>query len=194
MAEIVTVRLPRRVDDIGVTDPDGGIGPGRSIDEIQAEFEARYERKFARAEKHLARQETALQQTARAMSAIPGQLEQWQQQLLTDMEQQAVALAMEIAEKVVHQELDAGRVNIDAIVREAMAQLPRADSAVVHLNPADLERSGLANNSGDSDSVQFQADATVPPGGCVVRSAEGRVESTPDESLQQIRRTFTEGQ
>lgn len=111
----------------------------------------------------------AAQRLDAAVQALDSSLGAMQQHMAQDVLQ----LACDIARQVVRQEL---RVNIAAlqpVIAEALGMLV-ADGrpATVRLHAADLEQVGAAlREELSSPSLQWLADANVPPGGCRVEAA-----------------------
>jgi flagellar assembly protein FliH len=102
-----------------------------------------------------------------------------------ELRQGALDLALAVARKIVHAELEASaeataRV-IDAAVRHAQ------DAAVVRVrvNPADKERIEAAHPAGARP--ELAADPAVAPGGCVVETDCGDIDATVETQWQIIR-------
>ena len=103
-------------------------------------------------------------------------------------EQQIVQLAIDVARKVLMQEIQAGRYEIDPIVQAALAQVTSWQEVVVHLNPEDFARCRQAQESSrdDSSGVRFAADPAVKRSECVLETAQGVVRSATEEHLREI--------
>lgn len=158
----------------------GMVGPSRSGGSEQAllarEAEAEKARSVAAA--------TALLDAAARLDA-------WRRELPARIEAQLVDLAVGIARKVLCQELQAGRYEVEPIVREALAGLDLRAGAVVHLNPDDLRRGGLAASEASSDqAVRYVADPQVGAGECFVETPEGTVEATVEHQLARVSEEF----
>lgn len=140
--------------------------------------------------------ELAEVRTARtALAGAQAKFRDLQDQFCREAEQQLLGLSMEIARKVLMQEIKAGRHEVDPIVREALNRLPVRVDAVVHLHPDDLARCELAcqgEEASGADSVTFVADAEVRRGECLVRTAHGTVESSIEGHIEEIAQALTE--
>jgi flagellar assembly protein FliH len=181
--EAVTIQLNvpiRRVAVLGAErkEHDSSVGanqqvdPTRRVKELEQEFTSR---------------KADLEQTAQALRAAGDELTKLREQMIEDMRSEAVGLAMDIARKVLHQEIQSQGYQVDPIFAEALSHLPRRGEITVRLHPADFEKSNLARGGSAADEmIRFTADPSVPPAGCVVNSAEGCVESGPEASLEQI--------
>lgn len=103
-------------------------------------------------------------------------------------EQQIVQLAIDVARKVLMQEIQAGRYEIDPIVHAALDQVTSWQEVVVHLNPEDFARCRQAQESSrdDSSGVRFVADPAVKRSECVLETAQGVVRSAVEEHLREI--------
>jgi len=196
VTETLTIQLDAPIRQVAVLgaewnehDPAGGAE--RQASQKAAEIE----RRARELEKQFASRKAELEQTAQALRAAGVELAKLREQLIEDMRSEAVHLAMDIARKVLHQEIQSQGYEMDPIVAEALSHLPRRGEITVRLNPADFERSALAKGGSSSDeTIRFAADPNVAPAGCVVSSVEGRVESSPEASLEQIHTTLTENE
>ena len=133
--------------------------------------------------------------TRGALAKAQAKFHDLQAQFCRDAEQQLVGLAMEIARKVLMQEIQAGRHEVDPIVQEALSRLPGRMDAVVHLHPDDLARCELAcqdEGASGADSVAFVADADVRRGECLVQTSHGTVESSIEGHIEEITKALTE--
>jgi flagellar assembly protein FliH len=124
-----------------------------------------------------------------ALRAACAEVRQVRQRLVTEAEGQLVNLAIDIARKVLLQEIQAGRYEIDPIVSEALSRLPGGAEVVVRLNPADLSRCRLAEGAdapGAPEGVHFIADPAVAPAECLVQTPDGAVQSAIEEHLDEV--------
>lgn len=102
----------------------------------------------------------------RTLNASLGDLQQ-------NMAQGVLELACEIARQVVRQELRSNPHALKPVVQEALGMLVTdGRPATVRLNPEDHALVGAAlQQEVAAASLQWVADATVPPGGCLVEQA-----------------------
>lgn len=125
----------------------------------------------------------------KALQQAAGKIQELQGQFLAEAQQQLVDLSIEIAKKVLMQEIQADRHQIDPIVTEAISRVPDRTDIVVHLHPDDLARCGQADKSdeaSDKNAVSFVADPKVHRGGCLLQTSRGDVESSIDGQLEEI--------
>jgi flagellar assembly protein FliH len=192
MPEPLCVNLPappaavRVVPGPGAPSADGASGPDGAAPEAAAARAAadrlEADRRALEAERAaLARARGALETAAKGLADL-------QAGILAEAEDHLVDLAVEIAGKVIAQEIEAGRCDIEPIVREALDRAPRHRECAVHLHPDDLAaleeagrgKSGLAH-------LRLEPDPSVGRGECIVETAEGTVEARLDDRLRQVR-------
>jgi len=123
-----------------------------------------------------------------ALERAAAQVADLQQQIIAEAEAHLLDLAVEIARKVLMQEIQAGRHQIEPIVREALRRAPANREIAVRLNPDDLARLEAASDRDEMPAnVRLVADPSVGPAECVVETAEGTVEARIDHELDQVR-------
>ena len=182
MADRLDIQFPRPLSAIAT------VGPEQT-DERQEQAQRRQMQQQIDGE--LAEFRTAREALARAHTKI----QDLQNQFCRDAEKQLLGLSMEIARKVLMQEIKAGRHEVDPIVREALNRLPARVDAVVHLHPDDLARCELASQGEDAsgaNDVKFVADAGIRRGECLVRTSHGTVESSIEGHIDEIAQALAE--
>lgn len=181
MSQVVEIKLPAPPADVGIAGAGGDEPPSQAANErVLEQLREQMNRELQKERAAVASSQKALREAARQLNEI-------QQQVVADAEQQLVELAVEIAGKILAQEIKSQGYEIDPIVKEALSQAPTRKSVVVRLNPEDLSRCELAGGQDDSDAdIRFVADAGVPPAGCVVETEEGVVESDPQQRLKDV--------
>lgn len=99
-------------------------------------------------------------------------------------------LALAIAREIVRTEVDAGRYDIERIVRESLAASGAGRAAcVVHLNPADVERlAGVAFRA----ATRLESDPEVPTGDVHVSTSRGTLVRDVDAALANLAERFQE--
>ena len=172
-ASIALARRPRSVRVLAV-----GAAPGEQTAADVAEMARSLEVERGKLRSALA-----------ALSAAATQVAQLRRQVLQQSEQEIVALSLAVAQKVLMQEIEAGRYSIDAIVRQAVASLPAGQDVVLRLNPADLERCQLAGQRTAAEAggiLRFIADPSISPAQCVAETSDAAVESTIIAHLHKV--------
>jgi flagellar assembly protein FliH len=133
------------------------------------------------------------QQVASAVAAIGQAMDQFErigQQIREEAEQELLAAALEIARKIVAQNIEAGQVQIDPILNKALSKLPARQKVRIHLNPGDLKQCQLAQSNAQADANQryeFISDPQIQPGECLLESDDASIEHTVEDSADTIR-------
>jgi len=140
-----------------------------------------------------ARQQFASQQAdlVSALTKAVGDLAQAKDKLLAQAHADLVGLAIAIAEKVIKRTVELGPDVSQANVLEAIELVGAATDVTIAVNPGELKTLELladriAEQLGSHKHVRFAGDDSVGPGGCVIRTDLGRVDSRLETQLQRI--------
>lgn len=110
--------------------------------------------------------------------------------LMRRSERDLVRLAVSMAERVLRREIDMDRELLVVMARVAIDRLGEHAAATIHLNPVDLD-AVLARRSPElGKSVELIADASIPRGGCVVKSAFGTIDTGIDSQIRELSRAL----
>ncbi|MBI9085891.1 MAG: hypothetical protein JEZ11_19990 [Desulfobacterales bacterium] len=123
------------------------------------------------------------------------ELEKLKKRLVSDAEAEAVALALAISRKIVRQEIATDPQVVLNTVRAALEKVVERDRIRIRLNPQDLEaaRDAFGQFSQLTDgmeSVSFDADASISPGGCLVETQFGDIDGRIDHQMEWLEETF----
>ena len=120
------------------------------------------------------------QQAAAQLAGVVSTFEESLGGLQQKMADSLMQLACDIARQVVRQELQANPRALLPVVREALAIFVQdSRPATVRLNPVDWQAlEGALRDEFGSTRVQWQADASLAPGGCSVECAGAVVDGT----------------
>lgn len=178
MGQKLTVKLPRPLRAVRVLPP-GHSAPAAAPDEGQTQALARQALEAERQE---------LAQARQALVQGLAQLGPLREDLRRQAEGQLVELALEIAQKVMMQQIESGSYQIEPIVAEALRQAPTRAGVVVRLNPGDCQRcrQGLGEQAEQETEVRFVADPAVSPAQCVLEMADGTIDSSPQQRLEEV--------
>ncbi len=178
MAQNLTVRLPGKFLAVKVLETSASDVAEAVVQDSQKVLEA----EIAKARQARMALENALDQV--------GQL---QAQLLKDAEQQLLQLSVDIAQKILAQEIQTQPYQIEPIVKKALQHAPPRTDVVVHLHPDDYaqcEMARQAEKNSQSGGITFLADPNVNRAECVLETSQGTVESRIDAHLETIVEAF----
>ncbi|MBL9137202.1 MAG: hypothetical protein JNK85_15120 [Verrucomicrobiales bacterium] len=189
-----TIVLTRPVRDV-VLRRSFGPDDGPSAQDWDTELKAAYERGRADGETQLGQQ--LVQQRAEVKQLLEGvvvSLRKAVPQVARETEQHLVALALEIAQKLVG-EIPVSVDLVEGVVRDALSQVEGATEFHVRLHPADLEllrkmESALLSTGGDAGSVHFHASTEVTRGGCLVQTRFGVIDARRETKVDLLKRTL----
>ena len=121
-------------------------------------------------------------------------LRQAMPQVVRECEDNLIALAIEVARKLVA-DLPTAAEMVEASVREALAQVEDAAEMQVQLHPEDLavlRRAGspLLNENAGPEKISFAGSAEVSRGGCLVRTRFGVVDNRRETKLELLKQTL----
>lgn len=176
MAEPISITLAGPVKAVRLLDGPPAAEPAPDPDAIRRELEARIEK-----------ERQALLAARQALDAAARRLDVVHAEAVAEAERHLADLALEIARRVLMQEIDAERYRIDPILKEALSRVrsgPR--NVVVHLNPADHKRCELKDDPDHSHVVRFVPDPAVSRAECLIDVEEGVIESSIEQNLTDI--------
>ena len=119
------------------------------------------------------------------VEAIAAAIREQESRFLSSLEENLAALAVSVARHVIDAEVRADPTVVETLVRRALEAFPQDRPARVHLHPDDLARLRAALPTATAE-LQWVADATVQPGGCVVEGRERLVDGRVDTALERI--------
>jgi len=181
-----TIRLPGPLRAVAPL-----VAPGEQASAERVAMEAELEQRLAAAQQQLQAERKKLAGAMAAIQDAAGQLRQLHADILAEGERQLADLAVQIARKVLMQEIQAGRYEIDPIVAEALRHVPARHEAVVHLHPDDHAACQMVGQlAGEAEGIRFVADPNVPRAECAIETPEGVVEAAIESHLSQIARAL----
>ena len=110
---------------------------------------------------------------------------------VADAKVDLIRLAIAIAERVTHQEALQNRGVAEATVAETLKMVGHARTVVLLIHPDELEAMeaylpDLLAKIRTIESVELTPDASITPGGCVVRFGAGEVDARIETQLKRI--------
>lgn len=131
--------------------------------------------------------QTALPALAQLVQSLEAAKHEW----LRNWEDNAVRLSLAIAEKVIRRELQQHPQIAVGLVREALELAAGSQSIKVYLNPSDHAALGkqvaeIAQQLVRVSPADIVPDASVTPGGCLVKTEFGAVDQRIESQLARI--------
>ncbi len=163
-----------------------GVEQGREEGRLAGRDEA-----FRQAREEFERQRSDL---AAALKTAMAAFDEQKSRFLLSARADVVALALEIARRVVKR-IAATPAEAAAVAVEnaaaALELVSPASDPVLRVNPADLQAmeafaAELAASVRERRHVRVVADASVSPGGCLLETEEGRIDATLETQLDRI--------
>ena len=116
--------------------------------------------------------------------------------LYPQVEREVVRLALEVARKIVHREIQADPDIIQTLVRVALSHVAEKSAVTVRLNPVDynylLEQRAELSQAEGRDIVLL-ADKSVERGGCLIQTECGDIDARIEEKFREVEQAFFEG-
>ena len=158
----------------------------RSLIETEAAAYARGHRE-ADAESHQ-RISTTLQNTAQRLAQSVKQLADLRPRLCKEAEADLLRLALAIAQRILHRELNIDPTALEALVKLSLERLGRQEQIRVRVNPslADSVRAMLVKLS--SRPIDVAPDSALEAGGIVFETTRGQLDASIHSQLDEIER------
>ncbi|HWE09051.1 MAG TPA: FliH/SctL family protein [Solirubrobacteraceae bacterium] len=133
-----------------------------------------------------------VQPALQALSGAVAELEAVRAQLISELESDAVALALRVAEHVVAAAIAVEPERIVDIAGLALRRIAERRHVTLVVNPADLEllsesMSGLKSELGGIEHCNVQSDRRVARGGVVARTDAGEIDASIETQLTRVR-------
>ncbi|MCS7000128.1 MAG: FliH/SctL family protein [Bacteroidota bacterium] len=169
--------------------------PHFTIEQVQQEVQAAYERGFAEGQEVasavLETELRTLTERVRSLDAVILNLQQQYAEAIRQIEPTVLDLAITIARAILGYEAEQSIACVVAQARAALEQYHGNDAVTIRLHPEDLatlEKAGnpLAAHS-SSSSITLVADSSVEQGGCIVETALGTFDAQLRTQLKRAR-------
>lgn len=118
--------------------------------------------------------------------------------LYAQAERNVVKLALEVAKKVVHREVQADREIIQTLIKVALGRVTVKSAVTIRLHPKDHEivlaqRAALAVPGENDREITLVPDNSIERGGCLIETECGDVDARIEEQFHEVERTFFDG-
>ena len=118
-----------------------------------------------------------------------------QDKLLQDSEKNILELSVKIAEKIVQKEIKSQKKALVAIIKEAMHKITDKDKVIIKTSPEELQIaqnqfSTIQNLIPDIKVLEIEEDDRIQPGGCIIETKLGFVDSSISTKLDTIKKAL----
>jgi flagellar assembly protein FliH len=184
--------VPRRVDPAAARNEAAQLVASAQAEAEQIREQARME---GHAQGYEAGRADAAAQAAPAVQALAEALVQAQAErdrVVDEMEEAAVGLALQIADKALTGAITAQPERVVDVVRGALRCMVERDRVTILVNPDDLEIvresvDSLIRQLGGMSHVDVQEERRVNRGGAIVRSSTGEIDASIQTKLDRAR-------
>ncbi len=124
-----------------------------------------------------------------ALQQAAVQLNEAREQMVNEVEEQLLELAVDIAGKILMQEVEAGKYDMKAMITEALSHVPMKQNIVVRLHPEDHAQCSQVQegqDAGELGGIKLVPDPGVRKAQCIVETSEGTVESSVEAHLEDV--------
>lgn len=161
----------------------------------QAQIEAEAVRQEARAEGRQEGHKEAAQKINEALDALNEAVKE-RKKIIKDAEGEILRLSLKIAEKIIHSEVSLHPDVSLNIVTEAIGRISDREQIIIKVNREDAEyikryKDRLANMLDGVKSFSIIEDANIEPGGCVIETNLGFIDSRISTKLKSIEEALT---
>ena len=133
-------------------------------------------------------------QTVEALNSVLQEFAGFKDKLLWRAEQDTIALALDIAGKVIKRKIEKSPDDADVTadnVKAALELIARNTDVIVKINPGHLEHlekmaSKNKQDLGKFNSIRFEPDESITLGGCVVNTEHGRIDGRLETQIERI--------
>lgn len=165
----------------------------KSLDEIETQA---YIRGFNKGEKAGFESATEkIESLRRMLDEAVEALRRARNRIQRDTEKEILELVLAVAGRIVGHEVQNNRETIVTVVREALQKVENQDTAVIKMNPADIDfidrlRLPFSSFSRNPDSLRIEADDSVGIGGCLVETDGGDIDARIESRLRIVGEAF----
>ena len=186
-----TIKFSKPLRDIRTGPAPAVVTGGSRQDQWQASYD------LGRIEGEKALSEQLVRQRSEMHEVLRGVLDSLRQavpRVVRDTENMLVSLALEVAQKLVA-DMPVSVPMVEAVIRDALAQVEGTAQITIRLHPADLELLQKADSpllaSGDSSNeFRFLGSPEVTRGGCLVQTRFGTVDARRETKFDLIKRNM----
>lgn len=134
-----------------------------------------------------------LQPVMQSFRKTTAELAAYKSTLRAEAEQELVELALLIARRVIHREVQVDRSSVVGIVRACVERINGAEIQRLRVNPADAAIMGEYFRQPGGSDIEIVADLSVAPGGAILHTSQGQLDARLESQLREIEYGLTDG-
>jgi flagellar assembly protein FliH len=174
--------------------------PAESIDpaaESAALGKAAYENGLLQGEKNgMEIAERKMEAVMQRYSDAVCEVQKLRSSLYTQVEREVVKLAVAVAKKIVHREIQVDHDIVRTLVHVALSRVAEKSTVTICLNPVDYDylverRAELSQSEGQD--ISLLADKSIERGGCLIQTNCGDIDARVEEEFHEVEHSFFEG-
>lgn len=133
-----------------------------------------------------------LQEVMQSFRQTTGELAAYKPALRAEAEQELVELALTIARRVIHREVQVDRASVVGIVRACIERINGAEIHRLRVNPADAGLVGDYFRQSSGSDMEIVPDQSVAPGGAILHTSQGQLDARLESQLREIEYGLTD--
>jgi flagellar assembly protein FliH len=115
--------------------------------------------------------------------------------LYSRVEREVVKLALEVAKKIVHREVQADPEIVQTLVKVTLSHAASKSAVKVRLHPSDYSnimkhRLALSSANPEGREIELVSDKSIEQGGCLVQTECGDIDARIAEKFREVERSF----
>jgi flagellar assembly protein FliH len=182
-----SVSLPAKLADVQREQPPKAETPSAELEKLAVAEKVRQDKK----------EREAIEQVLLNLTEAATSLRAREHEHLEEMQRLAVELAVAIASRLLHEQIQSGDYPIETLVHKVVERLDTSQPVTVFLHPADLallqQRLGEGRTtSPEGAAAQLAGDATLARGNVRAQAGDISVSADLEEQLKDIRRSLRE--
>jgi flagellar assembly protein FliH len=168
-----------------------------SSPDLAALEKAAYEKGFLQGEKAATeRAEGKIDSVMRRYAESIGEIQKLRSALYAQVEREVVKLAIAVARRIVHREIQVDREIVQTLVHVALSHVAEKSAVTLCLNPDDyaylLERRAELSQS-EGRQITLMADNSIQRGGCFIQTNCGDIDARVEEQFREVEQSFFKG-
>ena len=144
----------------------------------------------------------ALKQLAPLIESLKNlinQIKNAQTAILKNQEKEILHLCIQMAQKIIHTEIQQNPQIVLANLREGLKSVGRHKITAIKLNPRDLDllqksKENISQSILNLQGIDLKGDPTLLQGGCLIETDLGYVDASIENQVQELKKTFEETQ